>query len=356
MSNHSDVARWLLRFWGGRLLSQFTEILSSAPNHLILESQAQYYRSNLIPFMTDALRSYFHICAAAAMSGSLELLKEVRFFTPGGPIDYFDETFCWRDSVYYGAAASGHLDILNYAYEHGLQFHSHIINIYTAPLGATPVSRAVVGLPAAFQCYHIAAENGHIAVLEWLKNHGYSPITPNYERRKGLSTVVDCAARGGQICACEWALANLLPVSENDQDGSLRYSMLQKVCEIAVGGSGGGSGSGGISNGGGAVGVHDQNLALLQWARSPPISAPWGNAIQIAVDRRSWACLEWALRHGGAADDPTVSEQHIWSCLVLAGSCSRWDIVKLIMNKGFIFEGTAYDQIMIDNLNMSHLI
>lgn len=166
-----------------------------------------------------------------------------------------------------GAASAGHVQVLEWMWEHGAK--RQIFN--DCAFHATLRGRVSVfewlkrhGIPVKNVDVNAAA-GGHVHVLDWLLNNGYSLFLG----------FVDCAARYGNIPALQWA-----------RDHHIRWS--SKTCAAA------------------AYGGH---INTLKWLRRNGCS--WdGNVIYWAQNRCHSNIVEWARKNGC----PTEAEQ-IYSSL-----------------------------------------
>ncbi|KAJ7595613.1 ankyrin repeat-containing protein [Mycena floridula] len=117
----------------------------------------------------------------AASHGSLSLLKQ--FFKWGADLNAPDMTDTWHPTALYEASEAGHLEIVKFILEHGVDVNAKG-GYWDCALGA-------------------AAHLGNIEVVEYLLNHGADPNAPDYilfhALNGGLEIVEMLIAKGANL-------------------------------------------------------------------------------------------------------------------------------------------------------------
>ncbi len=209
-------------------------------------------------------------CAGAAAGGHLDLLQWLKAKIPG---QSYDSDSCLGECSL--AAQGGHLSVLQWFEERGVNFTE------------------MYGL-----CY-AAAQGGHLEVLKWLRTKGcpwewstFSMImeTGQFEMIQ-WACANDCprllggsnsfpyrdGVKYGNVALLQWAFDKNWPL---DTGGDLR----EELCELAA---------------------QRGNLPVLQWLRSH--DSEWGQTCRYAAERGHLEVLKWAHFAGAPLDYVHIS-------------------------------------------------
>ena len=194
--------------------------------------------------------------ASAASTGDLELIKWI--VADDAP---------WASATCFAAAGSGCVEVLAWAREHGAPFtgvafggcYDYGCDIFVSVHGGGSM-------------YGIAARNGHIEMLEWLRSQDVP--WPKDEGYYGSPDDISdglyaCAARGGHLEVIEWLERHGIEHSDHGDE---------VACEAA------------------AAGGH---LQLLRWLRSRSPPYKWDQATcKAAAANGHLDVLRWATENG----------------------------------------------------------